>query len=183
MTRTEALAILDEYVKNPNLKKHMLAVEAAMRSYAEKYHGDPDEWGIAGLLHDFDWEIHPTAEEHPTKGQPILESRGVPVTIRRAILAHSAHTGVKPETVMEKALFASDELTGLIVAVALISPNRSLTEVTIGRVIKKMSQKAFAANVNRDEIIEGSALLGIPLELHIGNVLVSMQQIHTMLGL
>lgn len=183
MTRTEALAILDEYVKNPNLKKHMLAVEAAMRSYAEKYHGNADEWGVAGLLHDFDWEIHPNAAEHPVKGQPMLESRGVSPEIRRAILTHAAHTGVRPETDMEKALFASDELSGLIVAVALVSPNKTLTEVTIERVIKKMAQKAFAANVNRDEIVEGAALLGIPLELHIGNVLVAMQQIHEKLGL
>lgn len=183
MRRDEALAILDEYVKNPNLKKHMLAVEAVMRSYADKYHGDPDGWGIAGLLHDFDWEIHPTAAEHPVKGQPMLENRGVPPEIRRAILAHAAHTGVKPETDMEKALFASDELTGLIVAVALVSPDKKLSDVTIDRVIRKMAQKSFAANVNRGEIIEGAALLGLPLELHIGNVLVSMQQIHEQLGL
>jgi putative nucleotidyltransferase with HDIG domain len=183
MTRTEALAILDEHVKNPNLKKHMLAVEAVMRSYADKLNGDPDAWGIAGLLHDFDWEIHPTATKHPIKGQPILESRGVPENIRHAILAHAAHTGVKPETNMEKVLFASDELAGLIVAVALVSPNRTLSDVTIDRVIKKMAQKAFAANVNRDEIIEGAKLLNIPLELHIGNVLVAMQQIHETLSL
>ncbi len=183
MTRNDALVILDEHVKNPNLKKHMLAVESVMRSYAEKYNGDPDEWGIAGLLHDFDWEIHPTAAEHPVKGQPILESRGVPAPIRHAILAHAAHVGVKPETDMEKALFASDELTGLIVAVALVSPNKKLSDVTIDRVIKKMAQKAFAANVNRDEIIDGARLLNIPLELHIGNVLVSMQQNHEQLGL
>ena len=183
MTRADALAIIDEYVGNPNLKKHMVAVEAAMRTYAAIYHGNPDEWGITGLLHDFDWEIHPTAESHPSEGQPILKSRGVPPHIRHAIMAHAFHTGVVPSTNMERCLFASDELTGLIIAVALVMPDKKLSGVTVERVMKKMGQKAFASNVNREEIRKGANLLNVPLEQHIGNVLTAMSAIHTELGL
>lgn len=183
MNREQALSILDEFVKNPNLKKHMLAVEAAMRTYAEKFQGDPEEWGIVGLLHDFDWEIHPTIEQHPAQGEPLLKERGVPDHLRRAILAHAPHTGVSADSQMEKAVFACDEITGLIVAVALVSPTKQLSDVTVDRVIKKMGQKAFAANVNRDDIKHGAELLGLSLEQHIQNVLTAMQSIHTDLGL
>lgn len=183
MTREDAIAILGEFVKNPNLKKHMLAVEAAMRSYAQRLKGDPNEWGMVGLLHDFDWEVHPSMEDHPSKGQPILEERGVPASIRRAILCHAKHTGAKPESPMEKAIFACDELTGLIVAVALVMPTKRLADVTVESVMKKMGQKAFAAKVNRGEIHEGAAMLAIPLAEHIGNVLHAMQDIHDELGL
>lgn len=183
MIRRDALVILDEYIMNQNLKKHMLAVEAAMRVYAAQLGGDPEEWGIVGLLHDFDWEIHPTLAQHPALGEPILKERGVPEHIRHAILAHAQHTGVTPQTPMEKAIFACDELTGLIVAVALVTPSKKLSDVTVERVVKKMGQKAFAANVNRDEIRAGAALLSIPLETHIHTVLSAMQAIHDQLGL
>lgn len=183
MNRAEALAIVDEFVKNPNLKKHMLAVEAAMRAYSQKYGGLPEEWGIVGLLHDFDWEIHPTIEEHPARGEAILKDRGLPDHLRRAILAHAKHTGIPRETQLEKAAFACDEITGLIVAVALVTPSRKLSDVTPERVIKKMKEKSFAANVNRDEIREGAELLGLPLEEHVQNVLTAMQSIHAELGL
>lgn len=183
MTRVDAQAILDAHVKNGNLKKHMYAVEAAMRYYAAMYKGDPDEWGITGLLHDFDWEIHPTLDAHPVQGQAILEHHGVPPHIRHAILTHAKHTGVPPQTAMEKAVFACDELTGLIVAVALVSPHKKLSEVTVDRVMKKMGQRAFAANVNREEIREGASLLGLPVETHVQHVLSAMQGIADVLGL
>jgi len=183
MNRSDALAILDEFVKNPNLKKHMLAVEAAMRAYSQRFHGDPEEWGMVGLLHDFDWEIHPTIEAHPSQGEAILKARGLPDHLRRAILAHAKHTGVPRETPLEKTAFACDEITGLIVAVALVTPSRALADVTPERVLKKMKEKTFAANVNRDEIREGAELLELTLEDHIRNVLAAMQSIHNELGL
>ena len=127
MNRTEALEIVNEYIKNENLVRHMLAVEAAMRFYAEKYGEDAETWGITGLIHDFDWEIHPTLEGHPQAGVPILEARGVPDDIIRAVLSHADHTGVPRQTKMEKALSACDEITGLIIAVALVRPSRSLS--------------------------------------------------------
>lgn len=183
MTRTDALVILDEFVKNANLKKHMLAVEAAMRAYAAKFGGDPDEWGIVGLLHDFDWEIHPTLEDHPLKGQSILEQRSVPENIRHAILAHAPATGVRPETPMERAIFACDEISGFIVAVALMTPDKKLAEVTVESVEKKLKRKDFAAKVNRQEIEEGIATLGLPREQHFQTVLQALQGIHEQLGL
>ncbi|MFN3309855.1 MAG: HD domain-containing protein, partial [Anaerolineales bacterium] len=126
MNRQQALEILHEYVQNENLRRHMLAVEAAMRYYAEKYNEDPEKWGITGLLHDFDYEIHPTLESHPQDGAEILRQKGVPEEIVRAILSHADHTGVSRESLMEKALYACDEITGLIIAVALVRPSRSL---------------------------------------------------------
>lgn len=183
MNRDEALAILDEHVKNPNLKNHMLAVEAAMRFYAQKYGGDREEWGIVGLLHDFDWEIHPTLDDHPIKGQPILAARDVPERIRHAILTHAPRTGVKPETAMEKSLFACDEISGFIVAVALMTPNKKLADVTVEGIEKKLKRKDFAAKVNRQEIDDGIQLLGLPRDEHIQNVLTAMQGIHGVLGL
>lgn len=175
MTRADALAILDEFIHNQHLRKHMLAVEAAMRAYAAHFGGDPDEWGIVGLLHDFDYEIHPTLDQHPSAGQPLLAARGVPEHIRRAVLAHASHTGVKPITPMEKAVFAVDELTGFIVAVALVMPSRKLAEVTVEAVQKKLGQKGFAAKVSREEIRHGAEILGLPIEQHIATVLEGLQ--------
>ncbi len=143
MNRTEALAIVREYVKNENLVRHMLAVEAAMRFYAEKFGEDVETWGVTGLLHDFDWEIHPTLEEHPQAGAPILQERGVPPEIVRAILSHADHTGVPRQTRMEKALSACDEITGLVTAVALVRPSRSLYDLTSSSVKKKWKDRAF----------------------------------------
>ena len=149
MNRSDALAIVREFIKNENLVRHMLAVEAAMRFYAEKYDQDIETWGITGLLHDFDWEIHPTLEEHPQAGAPILRERGVPETIVRAILSHADHTGVPRETLMEKALYACDEITGLITAVALVRPSRSLHDLKPKSVKKKWKDRSFAAGANR----------------------------------
>lgn len=183
MTRDEALAIVHEFVKNENLVKHMLAVEAAMRFYAGKFGEDVEKWGITGLLHDFDWEIHPTLEEHPLAGEPILRARGVPEDILRAILSHADHTGVPRQTLMEKALFACDEVTGLITAVALVRPSRSLLDLEPASVKKKWKDKAFAAGANRAEIEKAAAEFGIDLWEHVGNVITAMRGIAPQLGL
>ncbi len=183
MTREEALAIVHEFVKNENLVRHMLAVEAAMRFYAEKYGEDPDVWGIAALLHDFDWEIHPTLEGHPQKGVPILRARGVPEIYCRAVLSHAEHTGVKRESLMEKALFACDEITGLITATALVRPSKSISDLKVKSVKKKWKNKSFAAGANRDEIAQGAEEFGIDLWEHMGNVISAMQGISNDLGL
>ena len=174
---------MHQYVQNENLRRHMYATEAAMRFYATKNGGDQDEWGIVGLLHDFDWEIHPTLEEHPAKGQSILEQAGVSVEARRAIMAHAPHTGTVAESMMEKCIFAVDELTGFLVACALVNPSKKLAEVKIDSVKKKLKQKGFAAKVNREDIEQGIKLLGLPEDEHIGNVLQAMQSIHEELGL
>lgn len=183
MNRSEGLAIVNEYVKNINLVRHMLAVEAAMRFYAEEYGADLETWGLTGLLHDFDWEIHPTLEQHPQEGAPILRSRGVPEEIIRAILSHADHTGVPRESVMEKALYACDEITGLVTAVALVRPSRSIADVTVKSVKKKWKDKAFAAGANRDEIEQATADFGLDLWEHVGNVIAAMQRIAPDLGL
>ncbi len=182
-TRGHAMAILHEHVQNENLRRHMYAAEAAMRYYANKYGGNPDEWGIVGLLHDFDWEIHPTLEDHPAKGQTILERRGVPQNIRQAIMAHAPHTGTKAESMMEKCIFAVDELTGFIVACALIQPSKKLADVTVDSIKKKLKSKSFAAKVSRDGIAQGVVLIGLPQEEHFQNVLAAMQDIQEQLGL
>jgi len=183
ITRSQALSIMHEYIKSPNLRKHMLAVEAVMRAYAKKLGGDPEEWGVVGLLHDFDYEIHPTIDEHPLKGEPILAKHGVPDHIRRGVLAHAKHSGLIPSTPMERAVFASDELAGFIVACALVTPSKKLSELTVDSVKKKLKAKSFAAKVNRAEISEGWHLLGVPEEEHIATILGALQEIHQDLGL
>lgn len=182
-TREKALAILHEHVKNDNLRRHMYACEAAMRAYAVKYQGNQDEWGIVGLLHDFDWEIHPTLEDHPAKGQTILASRGMPEHLRQAIMAHAPHTGAVPRNDMEKCIFAVDELTGFIVACTLVQPNKKLVEVTIDSIKKKLKSKGFAARVNRKDMAKGLELLGLSEDEHYSTVLKAMQNIHEALGL
>lgn len=183
MNRTEAIAIVREYIKNENLVRHMLAVEAAMRFYAEKCNEDPDTWGMVGLLHDFDWEIHPTLAEHPQAGAPILRERGIPEVIVRTILSHADHTGVPRQTRMEKALYACDEITGLITAVALVRPSRSLSDLEASSVKKKWKDRAFAAGANREEIAKATEDFGIDLWEHVGNVIVAMRRISPELGL
>lgn len=183
MERAAAYAIVTEYVSNINLVRHMLAVEAAMRFYAEKLGEDPELWGNTGLLHDFDWEIHPTLEEHPQAGVPILRERGVPEVIIRAIQSHADHTGVPREATMEKALFACDEITGLITAVALVRPSRSLSDLTVKSVKKKWKDRAFAAGANREEIEAGAQEFGVDLWEHTANVITAMQRIAPDLGL
>lgn len=183
MDREEALSIVREYVSNENLVRHMLAVEAAMRDYAQFFGEDPDLWGLAGLLHDFDWEIHPTFEKHPQAGAPILRARGVPEVVVRAILSHADHTGVPRESLMERALYACDELTGLITAVALVRPSRSIHEVSLRSIKKKWKDQRFAAGVRREDIERGAAELGVDLWEHVERVLRSMQRIAPDLGL
>jgi putative nucleotidyltransferase with HDIG domain len=183
MNRNEALQIVHDYVKNENLVRHMLAVEAAMRFYAAKYGEDQDMWGITGILHDFDWEIHPTLEEHPLAGAPILRERGVPEEIVRAILSHADHTGIPRITPMEKALYACDEITGLITAVALVRPSRSLSDLEASSVKKKWKDRAFAAGANRDEIAKAAQEFGVELWEHVRNVIIAMRTIAPDLGL
>ncbi len=183
MNRPEALSIVQEYVKNQNLINHMLAVEAAMRFYARKFGEDEELWSLTGLLHDFDWEIHPTLAEHPQAGAPILRERGVPEEIIRAILSHADHTGVPRETPMQKALYANDEITGLVTAVALVRPSRSLYDLTSASVKKKWKDKAFAAGANRDEITKATQEFGMDLWEHTDNVILAMRSIAPELGL
>jgi putative nucleotidyltransferase with HDIG domain len=183
MERDEALAIVRTYVKNENLVRHMLAVEAAMRFYAEKFSEDADLWGTTGLLHDFDWEIHPTLQEHPQAGAPILREQGVPEIIVRGVLSHADHTGVPRQSRMEKALYACDEITGLITAVALVRPSRSLYDLNAASVKKKWKDRAFAAGANREEIEKATAEFGIELWEHVDNVIVAMRRIAGELGL
>jgi len=177
MNRDDAIAIVNEYVKNPNLVKHMLAVEAAMRFYARKFDRDEEKWAVTGLLHDFDWEIHPNMEEHPLAGEPILREKNVPEEIIHAVLSHANHTGIARETLMEKALFACDEITGLITAVALVRPSRALYDLKVKSVKKKWKDKSFAAGANREEIEEGAEELGIDLWEHVANVIKAMDSI------
>jgi putative nucleotidyltransferase with HDIG domain len=184
MTREEALSLVREYVKNENLVKHMLCVEAAMRFYAEKYGQDVDLWGLTGLLHDFDWEIHPTAEQHPSEGAPILRQRGVDEVIVRAILSHGDNTGIPRESLMEKALTACDEITGLITAVALVRPSRSLLDLEPSSVKKKWKDKAFAAGTHRGEMEKAADEFGVNLwGEHVGNIITAMRRIAPELGL
>ncbi len=183
MTREEALALVREYVKNEGLVRHMLAVETAMRFYAGKFGEDVEKWALTGLLHDFDWEIHPTLKEHPLAGEPILRQRGAPEDVVRAIMSHADHTGVPRQTRMEKGLYACDEVTGLITAVALVRPSRSLLDLEPSSVKKKWKDKAFAAGANRDEIQKAAAEFGIELWEHVGNVITAMRRIAPELGL
>lgn len=177
MNREEALAIVHQYIKSPNLIKHMLAVEAAMRFYARKYSQDEEKWAVTALLHDFDWEIHPTMEDHPMAGEPIMREHGVPDDIIRAVLSHATHSGIPRETLMEKALFACDELTGLITAVALVRPSRALYDLKPKSVKNKWKDRSFAAGANREEIEQGAAELGVDLWEHVANVIAAMNTI------
>jgi putative nucleotidyltransferase with HDIG domain len=165
--RTEALSILHEYTKSESLRRHALAVEACLAKYAEKLGEDQNDWSVTALLHDFDYEIHPNAPEHPRDGEPILAAKGVAPHIRRAILSHANYSGVPRESLLEKTLFACDELAGFIGAVALVKPSRSLAEVDARSVRKKMKDKAFARSVSRDDIVNGASAMGIDLDEHI----------------
>src|SRR6202453_2155536 len=183
MTRNDAWSLLTEFTQSESLRKHALAVEACMRAYARKFNDDEERWGIVGLIHDFDYEKYPSAEEHPFKGSEILKERGYPEDVRRAILSHAEYTGVSRESPMEKALFACDELAGFITATALIKPNKSLAEVDAKSVRKRMKDKAFARKVNRDDIVNGAAALGVDLDEHIAVCIQALQGIAGELGL
>ncbi len=185
-TREEAWELLNEYTENPNLIKHALAVEAGMRAYARRFGEDEEKWAVVGLIHDFEYERYPEVGPggHPFKGAEILRDLDWPEELIRGVQAHApAITGVQPETKMEKAIYAVDELTGLIVAVALVRPSKSIHDVKVRSVKKKWKDKSFAAGVNREDIEEGAEMLGVPLSEHIGMVLESMQGIAAALGL
>ncbi len=183
MNRQEAWDLMTEYTKSENLRKHMLAVEAAMRFYAKKFGEDEEKWAVVGLLHDFDYEQHPTPEEHPFVGVKILKEKGYPEEITRAILSHADYSGVVPESNMEKSLFAADELSGFIVAVSLVRPSKSILDLKVKSVKKKLKTKAFAANVSREDIQKGAEMLELTIEEHIQNVIDAMKTIAGDLGL
>jgi putative nucleotidyltransferase with HDIG domain len=184
MNREGAWAIVCEYVQNEGLRKHMLAVEAAMRFYARKYGEDEDDWGVIGLLHDFDWEIHPNLEQHPKDGVPILRERGVSEEDLRTILSHALESGVPRTTLRDKALFAVDELTGLISATALVRPSKDIRDVKVRSIKKKWKDRSFAAAVSREEIEQGADELGVDLwGEHVPLVLEAMQDAAAELGL
>jgi putative nucleotidyltransferase with HDIG domain len=188
LTRDAALSLVHEYTASDSLRKHMLAVEAAMRAYAVHFGEDAERWGLAGLLHDFDYErwpndAHAPDREHPAEGVRVLRGLGVPEDILQAILGHATYTGVARETRMAKSLFAVDELTGLVTATALVRPSRSLNDVDLRSVQKKMKDKAFARGVNRDDIVHGAADLGVELPWHVQFVLDAMRAQADALGL
>jgi putative nucleotidyltransferase with HDIG domain len=186
MDRNKAWDILCEYTKGEPLRKHGLAVEAAMRAYARKYGEDEETWGIVGLLHDFDFEMHPNADEHPAKGAPILRENGVPEDIVHAVLCHAPYLeqlGVQRENMMDRAIFAVDELAGFVIAVALVRPNKSIDEVDVRAVKKKMKDKGFARTVNREDITGGAEVLGVDLDEHIAFVIDSLKPVAADLGI
>ena len=181
--RDTAWALLQEHAKGDTLIKHALAVEACMQAYAEKHGEDQELWGVVGMLHDFDWDVCPTPEEHPQFGAGILRERGYPEQIVRAVLSHGNHTGIPRETLMEKALFAMDELSGFVTAVALVRPSKSLAETEVRSVRKKMKDKAFARAINRDDIAQGAEELGVDLDEHIAFVIKALKPVANELGL
>ena len=187
-TRDRALALMHEYTASEALRKHMYAVEAAMRAMAARDGADPEAWGIVGLLHDFDYERFPNdarsaTEEHPAEGVRILAAQGLPEEMQRAILGHASYTGVPRDTPMARALFAVDELCGFLVACALVRPSRSLQDLEVSSVRKKLKDKAFARGVSREDVVQGAAELGVPLEEHIAFVLGALRPVEARLGL
>jgi putative nucleotidyltransferase with HDIG domain len=183
MNRNQAWEIVCEFVKSDSLRKHMLAVEACVAAYARKSGEDEEKWAVTALLHDFDWEIHPNLPDHPTKGEQILAERGVNEEIRRAILSHADFTGVPRVTPLEKTLFACDELAGFLTACSYVKPGRSIYEVETPSVKKKLKDKAFARAVNRDDILNGAAGLGVELDQHIAFCIEAMKARAAELGL
>ncbi len=188
MTRADAIALMHEYTPSDALRKHMYAVEAAMRALARRHGEDEETWGLTGLLHDFDYEHFPNPDHSPTEGHPaegsrILAERGYPEELRRAILGHASYSGVTRDTLMARALFAVDELCGFLVACALVRPSRSLADLEVSSVKKKLKDKAFARGVNREEVRQGAEKLGVPLEEHIQFVLEALRPVERDLGL
>jgi predicted hydrolase (HD superfamily) len=188
MTRDAALRLMQEHTSSPSLRQHMLAVEAAMRAYAARDGEDADTWGLVGLLHDFDYERHPNEAHSPTDGHPtwgvaLLRTQGLPEPSCRAILGHASYTGVPRDTALAKTLFAVDELCGFLVAYALVRPSRSLADLEVASVKKKLKDKAFARGVSRDEVRQGAEELGVTLDDHIGFVVQALRPIEGALGL
>jgi len=182
-TRDEAHEILCSWTKNKNLRKHAYAVEAAMRAYADRFGEDAEKWGVVGLLHDFDYEKYPDLADHPAKGADYLREQGFAEELIGGVLAHAEHTGVARDTLMKKCVYAVDELTGLVVAVALVRPSKKLADVDVPAIMKKWKDKAFAAGVDRAQVEKGAAELGVALEQHVAVVLGAMQGIADALGL
>jgi putative nucleotidyltransferase with HDIG domain len=188
MNREEALALVHEYTESDALRKHMYAVEAAMRAYARKQGEDEEKWGLVGLLHDFDYERYPNdahspSEEHPSYGVGVLRERGVPEDMLSAIMGHASYTGIPRESLMAKTLFAVDELCGFLVACVLVRPSKSFEDLTVKSAKKKLKDKAFAKGVNRDEVRQGAEELGVPLEEHVQFVIEALHLIEKDLGL
>jgi putative nucleotidyltransferase with HDIG domain len=183
MDRNSAWCLLTEFTQSESLRKHALSVEACMRAYARKFGEDEEKWGIVGLIHDFDYEKWPSLEDHPYRGNEILAERGWPEDVRRAIMSHAEYSGVTRDSMMEKTLFACDELAGFITAVTLVKPSKSLDEVEAKGVRKKMKDKAFARSVNRDDITKGAAEMGVDLEEHIAFCIDAMKAKAEELGL
>lgn len=183
MNREDALIILNQYIHKEPLKNHMLSVEAAMVFYAEKFGEDMEKWGICGLLHDFDYEIHPTLEHHPQDGAIILRELEVPEDIILTVLSHANHSGIPRDNLLKKALFACDEVTGLVTACALVRPSRSLYDLEVSSIKKKWKDRAFAAGANREEIEQGAQELGIELWEHVNNIIIAMRRIAPQIGL
>jgi putative nucleotidyltransferase with HDIG domain len=182
MTRDEAWNLLCEYTQSENLRRHALAVEACMRYYARLFGEDEELWGVVGLLHDFDYERYPSLEEHPFRGMEILRARGAPEAIIRAVGAHANHTGIPRESLLERAIFACDEISGFVIAVALVK-GRTLSAVSPESVRKRMKEKGFARGVNRDDLLQGAEELGIPFDEHVEHVVRALQGIADQLGL
>jgi predicted hydrolase (HD superfamily) len=183
MTRDEAWNIVCEFVQSDSLRRHMLGVEACMIAYAKNFGENPEQWSVTALLHDFDWEIHPGAPDHPMKGEPILAERGVDEITRRAILSHADYSGVARVSLLERALYACDELSGFLTACSYVKPGRSIYEVDVPSVKRKLKDKAFARNVNRNDIVNGANELGVPLEEHIAFCIEAMKASAPELGL
>ena len=188
MKREEALALMHEYTQSDGLRKHMYAVEAAMQAYARKFGEDEEAWGLVGLLHDFDYERYPNdahspTEEHPSFGVGVLREHGLPEPMLDAIMGHASYTGVARDTLMAKSLFAVDELCGFLTACALVRPSKSLTDLTVKSVKKKLKDKAFARGVSRDEVVQGPEELGVPFEEHVQFVIEALRPVEGDLGL
>lgn len=183
ISRDAAWSVLTEFTRSDSLRKHARAVEASMRAYARRYGEDPEAWGVAGMLHDFDYEMHPRAPQHPLKGAEILLARGVPERLVRAILAHADYAGMPRVALLERALYACDELSGFVHAVALVRPGRVITGLEPASVRKKLKDKGFARTVNRDDVYRGADELGVPLDEHIAFVVAALSDIAPDLGL
>jgi putative nucleotidyltransferase with HDIG domain len=183
ITRDEAIQILHEYTKSESLRRHALQVESCVAAYARRFGEDEDSWRVTAILHDFDYEMHPDAPDHPMKGEPILADRGISPEIRRAILSHANYSGVARDSQLEKTLFACDELSGFISACSLVKPSRKVAEVDVKTVRKKMKDKAFARSVSREDIVNGAAEMGLDLDDHIAFCIAAMQADAEAIGL
>jgi putative nucleotidyltransferase with HDIG domain len=183
LSRDEAYALMTEYTQSESLRKHMLAVEAAVRGYARHFGEDEEDWGVVALLHDFDYERYPDPENHPFRGVEILKARGYPDWVTRAILSHADYSGVPRESRLEKTLYACDEMSGFVTAAALVRPSKSVLDLEAASVIKRMKDKAFARAVSRDDLKRGAEELGLPLDQHITNVIAFLRDRADSLGL